>query len=647
MAVSAAVEKSDTLNQEAAIRAILEGTAAETGDRFFTELVRHLAAALKVDGAWVTEVLRDQGRLRSLAFWHGGRFIKNYEYDVAGTPCEPVLQSRELVQIPDRVAELFPGDPDLARLSAVSYMGIPLLDSQQQVLGNLAVLDSRPLQQLPRMASLMRIFAARATAELRRIRAEQAARQQDVKLRRLVESTLDGIIELDRGLTVSGANRSASAIFAPGERLEGRRITDLLQPDSASVLQRTAAELASADSRRSSTWIAGGLQGRRRGGQTFAAEATLSRIELGDETYFSLVLRDVQERLEAERRIRALTDEAEYLRRELRSLRQGDRIIGDSPALRQLLDQVGQVAGTDATVLIQGETGTGKELVARMVHAASRRSKRPLVRVNCAAVPATLMESEFFGHEKGAFTGATQRRRGRFELADGGTLFLDEVGELPLELQPKLLRALQEGELEPVGGSKTLRVDVRVVAATNRDLHRAVARGAFREDLFYRLAVFPLEVPPLHRRGDDVLLLAEEFTRRASRRVGRLVHPPRGRQVDLLRSYRWPGNVRELQNVIERAVITARGGELDLAPLLPRANEPPPPAPATPPPEPDGQRILTSEELRRQERDNMLRALQATGWRVAGERGAARLLGLAASTLSSRMKALGIRRPAS
>jgi transcriptional regulator with GAF, ATPase, and Fis domain len=301
------------------------------------------------------------------------------------------------------------------------------------------------------------------------------------------------------------------------------------------------------------------------------------------------------------------------------------------------------VAGTDITVLFLGETGTGKELFARAVHAQSPRRDKPLIKVNCGAMPANLVESELFGHEKGAFTGATNRREGRFTLADGGTLFLDEIGELPLELQPKLLRVLQEGEFEPVGSSRTVQVDVRVVAATNRILSERVRAGAFREDLYYRLNVFPIRIPPLRERGDDVAELAQVFVDRFCRRMGRTLAPLSERILARLRAHSWPGNVRELANVLERGVIVSAGGVLDIdRALLDTVPEdaPPPPAPADP-----TTRILSVLELEDLERANILRALEASGWKVAGEQGAGALLGMNPSTLNSRMRALGIRRP--
>jgi transcriptional regulator with GAF, ATPase, and Fis domain len=312
--------------------------------------------------------------------------------------------------------------------------------------------------------------------------------------------------------------------------------------------------------------------------------------------------------------------------------------------VQAVLRDVAQVAPTDATVLILGETGTGKELIARAIHAASRRRDQPFIRVNCAAVPAHLMESEFFGHEKGAFTGATQRREGRFALADGGTIFLDEIGELSTDLQAKLLRVLQEGEFESVGSSRTRRVDVRVLAATNRRLEESVKEGKFRDDLFYRLNVFPIVVPPLRDRAGDIPLLAFAFASRYAKEIGRAIEPPSAECLERLSNYNWPGNVRELQNVIERAVITSQDGRLNLARALPEASISP--ALCVYPDEPRRcQRVRTAAELQEEERANILLALESANWRVAGEGGAAKLLGMNASTLNSRIRTLGIKRP--
>jgi transcriptional regulator with GAF, ATPase, and Fis domain len=433
-----------------------------------------------------------------------GDYVEHFEYAIDNTPCALVVEERRLVHIPDRILELFPHDPEL-KPDFVSYLGAPLLDADGSVLGHLAALDTKPMPaEGPHPEALFRIFAARAAAEVQRLRAEERARE-------------------------------------------------------------------------------------------FHAQAA-------------------------------------YLAQEIASLHQ--ELLGESRAMQRLRGEIAEVAPTGATALVFGETGTGKELVARAIHAASRRAGKPLVKVNCAAMPAALIESELFGHERGAFTGAAQRRQGRFALADGGAIFLDEIGELPLELQPKLLRVLQEGEFEPLGSSRTHKVDVRVIAATNRDLPREVAAGRFREDLFYRLNVFPLRVPALRERGDDVRLLAESFARRFAHKTGKPVNlplPPGA--VRQLRSYDWPGNVRELQNAVERAVITSSGGILRFN--LPTASAP---RPASNP----SLEILTAEEMRRLERVNLIRALEQTGWKVSGPDGAGALLGIPPTTLQSRMKALGI-----
>jgi transcriptional regulator with GAF, ATPase, and Fis domain len=337
---------------------------------------------------------------------------------------------------------------------------------------------------------------------------------------------------------------------------------------------------------------------------------------------------------------RRLEQENEYLREEVTRAGAFGELIGGGPALEALARQIDLVAPTDAAVLILGESGTGKELVAREVHRRSGRSARPLIKVNCAAVPRELYESEFFGHARGAFTGALRDRAGRFELADGGTLFLDEVGEIPPELQAKLLRVLQEGELERVGEERTRKVDVRLIAATNRDLRAEAEAGRFRQDLYFRLSVFPIELPPLRRRVEDIPVLAEHFLALAARKLGR--PKPRLTLADAqrLQRYGWPGNVRELQHVIERAVILSEGDR-------PVIELPADPAAASPQSRPSplrdhGDRVLTDAEVRRLEADNIRAALSRTAGKVSGPGGAAELLGIRPTTLASRIKALGL-----
>jgi transcriptional regulator with GAF, ATPase, and Fis domain len=336
-----------------------------------------------------------------------------------------------------------------------------------------------------------------------------------------------------------------------------------------------------------------------------------------------------------------LEEENEYLREEIKENQSGGDLVGDSPAQRKVLQQIALVAPTDTTVLITGESGTGKELVARAIHEGSTRRARAMIKVNCSAVPDALFESEFFGHMRGSFTGAMRDKPGRFELADGGTLFLDEIGDVPLPMQAKLLRTLQEQEIERVGDTRTRKINVRIIAATNRDLKADVEDGRFRQDLFYRLSVFPIENPPLRERREDIPKLAEHFIRSAAKKMDR--KPPKFTQAAArqLAAQDWPGNVRELQNAIERAVILAQGGPLrfDPAPSLPlparRVDTGEAPPSTTPP-------ILTREALKARERLSIEAALQQTGGKIFGPNGSAALLGMKPTTLASRIKALGL-----
>lgn len=385
-------------------------------------------------------------------------------------------------------------------------------------------------------------------------------------------------------------------------------------------------------------------------GEVLGVIAVFSRLKMGDEEFrwlrvfadqAAIAIANARAFDEINRLRERLEMENAYLREEVNEGLAFGEIVGHSPALNQVLMQIHTVAPTDATVLIQGESGTGKELVARAIHERSARRGRPLIKVNCASIPRELFESEFFGHVKGSFTGAMRDRAGRFQLADGGTLFLDEVGEIPLELQGKLLRVLQEGEYERVGDERTRRVDARLIAATNSDLKREAAAGRFRQDLYYRLAVFPIEVPPLRERHEDIPALADHFINLVCRRlkIPRLRLAPS--QLQLLQNYGWPGNIRELQNVIERSVILARGGALRFDDLLPTASA----KKASPSMiETEPADVLTVAEMRRRERANILAALEQTGGKIYGPGGAAELLGVKGTTLATRIKTLKIKK---
>jgi PAS domain S-box-containing protein len=457
-----------------------------------------------------------------------------------------------------------------------------------------------------------------------------------------------------KGRILHVSNRWLKRFGYRREDVIGRPITDFMTPDRRATLPQQRLEDVIAH---------GALNNEPREFITKdgeIVEVLISSAEERDEDgkvrALFVAIKDVTERNQAERKLRAafeenarlreeLERERDYLREEVQISMNFGRVIGESPALKKMLARVEAVAQTDASVLIQGESGVGKELVAHVIHAHSPRGEGPLVKVNCASIPDELFESEFFGHVKGAFTGAHRDRVGRFELADGGTIFLDEIGEIPLSLQSKLLRVLQESEYERVGDEKTRSVDVRVIAATNRDLDQLVAEGRFREDLYYRLSVFPIQVPPLRERGADVVQLASHFLERTCQDFGHRPLTLSRQQASLLKQYNWPGNIRELKNVIERAVILSQGKvlRLDLAmanilePELDTADD-----------EAGGEatrRILTEDEIQALTRKNMLTALGVTGWRVSGPKGAAKLLGLKPTTLADRMKKLGISRP--
>jgi len=333
---------------------------------------------------------------------------------------------------------------------------------------------------------------------------------------------------------------------------------------------------------------------------------------------------------EVEKLKKQLEEENLYLQNEIKLTHNFEEIIGKSEALKNILGKVEQVAATDSTVLILGETGTGKELIARAVHNISGRNDHPLVKVNCAALPANIIESELFGHEKGAFTGAYARKIGRFELANRGTIFLDEIGDLALDLQVKLLRVLQDGEFERLGNPITIKVDIRIIAATNRDLEKAIENSTFREDLYYRLNVFPIKVPSLRERKEDIPFLVNHFIKKFCKKIGRKIEIIPQKVMDGLLTYDWPGNIRELENIIERAVIVCQGKRLEAGDWLPQKCMP---AVAS--------NITILEEV---ERAHILKVLESTRWQVSGEKGAAKILGLNQNTLVSKMKKLGIRR---
>ena len=357
--------------------------------------------------------------------------------------------------------------------------------------------------------------------------------------------------------------------------------------------------------------------------------------------YVCAIVRDIRDRKRKEAALRGalleikelkekLEAENNYLQEEIEVLNNFGEIVSNSKNFKKTLKQIEQVAATSSTVLISGESGTGKELIARALHQLSHRSNRPMIKVNCAALPANLIESELFGHEKGAFTGALTNKIGKFELADKGTLFLDEIGEMPIELQSKLLRAIQEGEIERVGGTAPKNVDVRIIAATNRNLEKEIEKGNFREDLYYRLNVFPIHSIPLRKRREDIPLLIRFFCEKLGAKMGRKITDIPQKVIDKLMDYDFPGNVRELENLIERAIITSRSGKLTLGNWIQPKKK-----------KLKAENFGTLEQIQRQ---HIVQVLQHTNWRVSGDQGAARILGLRPTTLYSKIERLGIQR---
>jgi PAS domain S-box-containing protein len=477
------------------------------------------------------------------------------------------------------------------------------------------------------------------SARAARQRAEAELRASEERHRALVAHAPVAIFELDSTGGILTVNPATDAVLGLGTN-GGGRFFDVVPEHDRERLGKLLAKAVEGNA------VHFELEPAR--SPKRVVESSLVPVTHGGELKVMGIAQDITERREAERALSTLKDQLQaenvYLQEEIRLTHDFGQILGESTPLRAALQRVELVAATDATVLIQGETGTGKELFARAIHDLSPRKSRPLVKVNCAALPSQLIESELFGHERGAFTGALSRRVGRFELAHQGSLFLDEIGELPLDVQAKLLRVLQEGEFERVGGTETKQVNVRVIAATNRRLDEAVAEGAFRSDLYYRLNVVPIELPPLRERSGDIPLLARFFAARAAKQLGKAVHGVPEAVLDAMERYEWPGNVRELANLVERAVILARGAELRVEDILPPSSQTKALAssPRSGPMPPSSGKPKTLGEM---EREHIAAAVEAAGGKIDGPGGAAEILGLHANTLRSRMEKLGIHRP--
>jgi formate hydrogenlyase transcriptional activator len=624
---------------------MLAGAAARArGDALFPALAQYIARALDASDALVSQAV-GSGRVRTLAVVAHGAPEPNYEYELAGTPCEAVL-SGEVVHHESGLKEKFPHSAE----AFDSYFGLPITAADGAVLGHMCVYDASALQVSERQRLLCDIFAGRAAAELQRLRAEQELRASEDRFRDLFDEAPIAYVHEDLESRFIRANKTALRVLGIKPEQVPTMVGKSLVPDTPEAQQRIKDAFESINKGTDTSGVILELRRPIDGRHIFIQ--WWSRPDPSG-SFTRTMFVDITERVLLEREQKRLQSQNRYLQEEIKAEHNFDEIIGASRGLVRVLDDVRRVAPTDATVLIVGETGTGKELVARAIHSASRRSDRPFIKLNCAALPSGLVESELFGHEKGAFSGALQRREGRFELANGGTIFLDEIGELSLEVQAKLLRVLQEQEFERVGSSSTMKVDVRIVAATNRDLKRSVAAREFREDLYYRLNVFPVELPPLRARADDVPLLVQFFVQKYASRVGRRVEGVAPETLIALARYPWPGNIRELENLIERALIlnttplleipaemlaVAPGGEGAVAP--PRASPVRQPSSVEEALDP-----LEATGLHEIQREHILRVLNATHWIIEGNAGAALKLGMKPATLRHRMKKLGIARP--
>jgi formate hydrogenlyase transcriptional activator len=613
----------------AALAAIVEGTAEGTGKEFFQKLVQHLARAVRVRCAMIAE-FAGENRVRTLAYWIQDRLAENVEYDLPGTPCEDVVRGN-LCHHPTGIRAKFPNDIPLVEMGIESYLGVPLVAPNGHHLGHLCVFDTEPMPEEPRRLMVFRIFAARAAAELARLRVERDLIESEQRFRDLFEEAPIAYVHEDLESRFLSANRAALRILGLKPEEVVGTVGRSLVPDTPDAQRRVREAFASIGKGTDTSGVVLELR-RKDNGKPVWVQWWSKPDPTGQYTRTMIV--DITDRVLMEQEQARLKAQNLYLQEEIQADHNFEEIVGASPPLVRVLESVRKVAPTDASVLIHGETGTGKELIARALHFNSKRRDKPLIKVNCAALPTGLVESELFGHEKGAFTGAIAKRVGRFELADGGTIFLDEVGEIPLEVQAKLLRALQEKEFDRVGGKSPISVDVRVIAATNRDLLAAVREKTFREDLYYRLNVFPVHVPPLRERKEDIPLLAHFLLKKFATRIGKPIEQISLDALSQLDAYPWPGNVRELENIIERAVILSPGSALVIDPdmLVPGANGP----------------QLSDEQLPGSlasvERAHIQKILEETDGVIEGSKGAARVLDMHPNTLRSRMKKLGIAR---
>jgi formate hydrogenlyase transcriptional activator len=624
--------------EEGILLAIAESTSALTGEDYFRELTKFITGTLNVQYSMVVSCSdADVTKLRMLSYVDRKEIKENIEYDLHGTPCEIVMQGKEFF-CADKLDETFPRERGIK-----SWVAVPIYSpATNKVIGNIAAFDRIPMVNEQNHLAILRIFASRAGAEIDRIKAEEKLTIANANLKILLKESEERFRDLFEEAPIAYVHEGLDSRFIKANRAALNILGVKPEEVPYMVGKDMAPKTPDAQRRMKEAFESVG-----RGTDTSGVVLELLRHDNGQPIWIQwwsnpdvggqftrTMFIDITDKVLMEREQARLQAQNQYLREEIKLNNNFEEIISKSKNFQKVLQQLEKVASTDATVLILGESGTGKELLARAVHNISNRSKRPLVKVNCATLPTNLIESELFGHEKGAFTGAMDKKIGRFELADGGTIFLDEIAELPVELQAKLLRVLQEGEFERLGNPRTMKVNVRVIAATNRNLEQAIEKKEFREDLFYRLNVFPIISPPLRDRKEDIPLLVKHFCQKHEAKIGKKIIHIEPEVTDALMEYNWPGNIREVENLIERAMIISHGNTLEYGDWLPVSKNSGSNQKST---------LLKLEDV---EKEHIIDILKKTNWKISGEKGAAKLLGLNATTLEARMKKMGIKREA-
>ena len=622
--------------EESILLAIAENTAAHTGEDYFRQLTKFITETLNVQYSMVVSCSDvNVTKLRMLSYVDRKEIKENIEYDLHGTPCEVVMQGKEFF-CADKLDETFPRERGIK-----SWVAVPIYSpATGKIIGNIAAFDRTPMLNEQNHLAILRIFASRAGAEIDRLKAEDKLTIANAELKELLKESEERFRDLFEEAPIAyvhegldskfiKANRAALSILGVKPEEVPFMVGKDMAPKTPDAQRRMKEAFESVGRGTDTSGVVLELL-RHDNGQPIWIQWWSNPDEGGQFTRTMFI--DITDKVLMEREQTRLQAQNQYLREEIKLNNNFEEIISKSKTFQKVLQQLEKVASTDATVLILGESGTGKELLARAVHNISNRSKRPLVKVNCATLPANLIESELFGHEKGAFTGAMDKKIGRFELADGGTIFLDEIAELPFELQAKLLRVLQEGEFERLGNPRTMKVNVRVIAATNRNLEQAIDKKEFREDLFYRLNVFPIISPPLRDRKEDIPLLVKHFCQKHEAKIGKKIIHIEPEVIDALMEYNWPGNIREVENLIERAMIISTGSTLEYGDWLPVAKNT------------AGSSKNALLKLEDVEKEHIMAVLKKTNWKISGEKGAAKMLGLNATTLEARMKKMGIKR---